>query len=122
MFDLLKAYGEIRSQASIRNVQMVQPLVMALEDARRRLSRAIGTSEEWLSLEDLLPPTMFKGEREVPRASIVASSLLASLELAKEGRLDIRQSGGKFSPIYIRAKTPAEKAAAKAASQGDENE
>lgn len=127
MFDLLKAYGEIRSQASIRNVQMVQPLVMALEDARRRLSRAIGTSEDWLSLNDLLPPTMFKGEREVPRASIIASSLLASLELAKEGQLDIRQSGGAFSPIYIRAKTLAEKTAAKqaeidAANEGNDNE
>ncbi len=122
MFDLLKAYGEIRSQASIRNVKMATPLVMALDDARRRLSRAIGTSEEWLSLNDLLPPTMYQGDREVPRASVIASSLLAGLELAKEGQLDIRQSGGKYSPIYVRAKTQAEKDAAKAAREGDSNE
>lgn len=122
MFDLLKAYGEIRSQASIRNVKMATPLVMALDDARRRLSRAIGTSEEWLSLNDLLPPTMYQGDREVPRASVIASSLLAGLELAKEGQLDIRQSGGTYSPIYVRAKTQAEKDAAKAAREGDSNE
>ena len=112
MFDLLKAYGEIRSQASIRNVQMVQPLVMQLEDARRRLARAMGTSTEWFSLADLLPETLYKGDREVPRASIVASSLLAGLELAKEGQIDIRQSAGAFSPIYVRAKTAEEKAEA----------
>jgi len=118
IFDLMKAYGETRSQASIRNVKMVQPLVMALEDARRRLARAVGASLEWLSLESLIPDHLFKGEREVPRASIIASSLLAGLELAKEGQIDIRQTG-QFAPIFIRAKTDDEKAAAKAANEGN---
>ena len=117
IFDLIKAYGEIRSQASIRNVKMAQPLVMALEDARRRLARAMGASLEWLSLDMLLPNEVYKGDRQVPRASILASSLLAGLELAKEGQIDIRQTG-EFAPIYVRAKTQTEKNAAKAVSEG----
>ncbi len=116
IFDVMKAYGEIRSQNAIRNVKMAKPLVMSLEDARRRLARAMnammasgeGGDDVWLSLEDLLPGRLMAGDKEVPRASIVASSLLAGLELAKEGNIDIRQSGA-FSPIYVRAKTDREK-------------
>jgi segregation and condensation protein A len=35
------------------------------------------------------------------RASFIASSLTASLELAREGRLELRQQRA-FEPIYIR--------------------
>lgn len=101
IFDLLKAYGEIRSQASIRNVKLPKPLVLALDDARTRLSRAMGISLEWLSFEDLLPAGS-DFERTLPTRTIRASSFLAGLELAKEGKLEIKQSKA-FAPIYLRS-------------------
>lgn len=114
IFDVMRAYAEIRSRAAVRKVRMTQPLVMALEEARNRLARAIkeaGGTLEWLSLEDLIPKTLMAGDKSVPRRSILASSLLAGLELAKEGHVDIRQTGA-FTPVYLRAKTEAEKAQA----------
>ncbi len=100
LFDMLKAYGEIRSKAAIRKHKLPKPLVLALDEARQRLERAIGHSLDWLSFDELLPDgTDF--ETALPGRSIKASSFLAGLELAKLGKLEIRQ-GQAFAPIYLR--------------------
>ena len=109
IFDLMKAYAEIRAKSQMRSVRMRKPLVMALDDARRRLARAIGQNLEWLTLDDLIPQSLMHGDKEVPLRSIRASSLLAGLELAKEGHVDIRQTE-PFAPIYLRARSEADKA------------
>ncbi|MEE9272299.1 MAG: ScpA family protein [Robiginitomaculum sp.] len=106
IFGLIKAYGEIRSQVAMRHHTPPKPLVLALDEARRRLERAVGLSfsadAKWLKLEDLLPkPDDFV--KPLPSRTIRASSLLAGLELAKEGKLEIRQSGA-FAPIYLRGR------------------
>ena len=102
IFDLIKAYGEIRSQSIMRHHKMPRPLVLALDEARTRLARAMGIRDDWVVLEDLLPsPDEF--ERPLPMRSIRASSLLAGLELAKEGKLELKQTKA-FAPIYLRGK------------------
>lgn len=101
MYDVIKAYGDIRSQATIRDIKLSKPLVLALDEARHRLERALGIGLEWLSFEDLLPASDEFGE-PLPKRSIKASSFLAGLELAKEGKLEIRQSQA-FDPIYLRS-------------------
>ena len=102
LFDILKAYGESRSKAAIRAHKLPKPNVMSLQEARERLARVLGdwnrVSEEWVSLESLLPEDV---DPDVPAASVTASSLLASLELAKDGELLLRQSE-TFAPIYVR--------------------
>lgn len=105
MFDLLQAYGQSRSKAFIRNVKVPKPLVMSLEDARMRLRRAMkniaNTTEEWTALEELLPISEQLPEA-VPNQSIRASSLVAGLEMAKLGEIEIRQLG-TFTPIFVRS-------------------
>jgi len=104
MFDLLQAYGQSRSKAFIRNVKVPKPLVMSLEDARFRLRRALknaaSDASDWKELDALLPITEELPE-EIPGRSIRASSLVAGLELAKLGEIEIRQVG-TFTPIYVR--------------------
>jgi len=107
LFDILQAYGESRSKASIRNHKLPKPKVLSLEDARARLRRAMlaslssgADSDGWQSLNALMP----KGDEiaeGVPVSSVKASSLLAGLELAKEGEVELRQTG-TFAPIYVR--------------------
>lgn len=110
LFDIIKAYGESRSKASIRNHKLPKPLVMGLEDARNRLKRAVetltDTANDWTALDSLLP-TSEEFDEDVPTRSIRASSLLAGLELAKEGDLELRQTG-TFKPIYVRGTTASE--------------
>ncbi len=103
IFDLLKAYGDIRSQATIRNHKLPVPLVLALVEARQRLHRAIGGKMDWLTFDELLPDSA-DFDRPLPSKTIKASSLLAGLELAKEGKLEIKQAKA-YAPIYMRGKS-----------------
>jgi len=108
IFDLLKAYGTTRSRAAIRNHKLPTPRVMSLDDARNRLRRALNAVgvdiSDWISLDDMLPDGADVGVDGVPQASVRASSLLAGLELAKEGHIELRQLTA-FAPIYLRGKT-----------------
>ena len=108
IFDLLKAYGTTRSRAAIRNHKLPTPRVMSLDDARNRLRRALNAVgvdiSDWVSLDDMLPDGADVGVDGVPQASVRASSLLAGLELAKEGHIELRQLTA-FAPIYLRGKT-----------------
>ena len=105
MFDLLKAYGTSRSRAAIRNHKLVKPRVMSLDDARTRLRRALSATgidlSDWVELDGLLPNGADIGAKGVPQASVKASSLLAGLELAKEGEIELRQLKA-FAPIFLR--------------------
>lgn len=104
LFDILQAYGQSRSKAIIRNHKVPRPLVMSLDDARSRLRRAMSSiansDEDWTALESLLPQTSDL-QLDIPGESVKASSLVAGLELAKDGELEIRQTG-TFAPIYVR--------------------
>ncbi len=108
LFDMIKAYGETRSQAVMRHHKLPKPLVLALDEARQRLARAMGLGQDkgqsfdWVAWEDLLPGSQ-DFDTPLPYRSIRASSLLAGLELAKEGKLEIRQSEA-YAPIYLRGK------------------
>lgn len=110
LFDILQAYGQSRSKAAIRNHKVPRPLVMTLDDARSRLRRAItgmsSNSEDWTALESLLPQTSDLA-LDIPGESVKASSLVAGLELAKDGELEMRQTG-TFAPIYVRGSTKKE--------------
>lgn len=107
IFDLLKAYGTSRSRAAIRNHKLPRPRVMSLDDARNRLRRALTATgvdiSDWVDLNDLLPDGAEIGADGVPQSSVRASSLLAGLELAKEGQIELRQIKA-FAPIFLRGK------------------
>jgi segregation and condensation protein A len=122
IFDLLKAYGTTRSRAAIRNHKLPKPRVMSLDDARNRLRRALNAVgvdlSEWVSLDDMLPDGGEIGADGVPQASVRASSLLAGLELAKEGHIELRQIKA-FAPIYLRGKA-SDKTSAAAESEESE--
>jgi segregation and condensation protein A len=106
LFDILKAYGESRSKASIRNHSIKPPNILSLDEARQRLRRALAAvgvtdNDTWTSFDALLPEAA-ELKDGLPNASVKASSLLAGLELTKEGQMEIRQTG-TFAPIYVRA-------------------
>ena len=71
---------------------------MTLDEAIHRLERMIGTRMEWASLESFLPDTQDSEFRK----SALASSFVATLELARLGRIEIDQKG-VFGPLYVRA-------------------
>ncbi len=101
LYDLIQAYGQIRARTQpVVHTIAVRP-VMTLDEAIQRVGALVGAALDWTRLEAFLPAGL-----EQPKAkSALASSFVAALELARQGRLDIQQDG-IFQPIYLRAAVP----------------
>ena len=96
-FDLFAAYGTVKAR-STPPLHVVHPRsVMTLEEALDRVSRMLGVKLDWTLLETFLPAT----EDPQFRRSALASSFLATLELARRGRIDIAQDKA-FGPLLVR--------------------
>ena len=74
--------------------------LFSVQEAAERLRRLIGAIPEWTVLESFLPDDL---KTPLDRRSATASHFVASLELAKEGVLRLRQDS-RFSPIFLRTK------------------
>ena len=102
IYDLLSAYSQQRVRGIDPTLHIKPMPTFAIEEARMRLERIVGRIPEWSDLRFYLPRD---AEPDTPRASILASTLNATLELAKEGRLEVRQAEA-FGPVYIRSVQP----------------
>ena len=99
LYDLLTAYAMQRQRQSVSTVQVAKRTVWSLQEAREALQRLVGVTQEWARLDKYLFEYLLDPEQ---RVTAMASSFSASLELVREGHLEIRQSGA-FEPIYMRA-------------------
>lgn len=99
LYELLKAYASFRVAKQDRPFVPPRPNVFRLEEAYERLSSLIGSAIEWTKLEAFLPEGAFEGET---RATHLASTFAATLELAKQGRATLQQSA-VFGPMYVRS-------------------
>jgi len=120
LYDLLKAYSEQRMKGHETKWEPKKLPIMQIEDARRRLEKMLGIMVEWDRIEAYLP----SGEGVTPelRRSALASMLSASLVLAKDGHVELRQSGS-FGPLFMRRReTPPEEPLVPEQAQGDETE
>jgi segregation and condensation protein A len=104
LFDLLKAYAERRQRlVSHRTYQVKKLPVWSINEAREVLSRLVGAMDDWGRFDVYLRDYLVEPAR---RRSVTASSFSASLELAREGTLEIRQEEA-FKPIYMRRRRSA---------------
>ncbi len=97
-YDLISAYGRVK----LRNIPPVhivkQRMVMTLEDALARVSLMLGEAIDWTDIRDFLPP----GAPPQLRKSALASSFVAALELARQGKLVLSQDES-FAPLKLKA-------------------
>jgi segregation and condensation protein A len=101
LYSLMSAYIGQRQKEAQRSYKPTPPVAYPLEDARDRLRRLLPDLDRWTPLAGVAPlgaPTAGP-----TRASSVASTLSASLELVKEGELEARQLEA-FADIYLRAR------------------
>ena len=98
IYDLLSAYAAQRQHKAIAIVQVKARKVWSLQDARDVLIRMIGKIAEWTPIDVFLSPYLVTADM---RTTIKASSFSASLELVKEGKIDLRQTE-PFAPLYMR--------------------
>jgi segregation and condensation protein A len=98
LYDLLSAYAQQRQRSALAHVRFEQRTVWSLVEAREALERLIGQAGDWSRLDEylinyLVEPAM--------RATVFASSLAATLELIREGVIEVHQHAA-FAPIYLR--------------------
>ncbi len=99
LYDLLTAYASQRQRQAVSHVQIAKRTVWSLKEARVLLVRMVGELQDWVALDAFLLDYIARPE---DRASAIASSFAASLELVREGRMQIRQNAA-FEPIYMRS-------------------
>ncbi len=104
LYDLLSAYAAQRQKQMVTRVHVRRRTVWALADARDILERLIGPAGDWAPIETFLRPYITTAEL---RPTVRASAFSASLELVREGKMELRQAG-PFQPIWIRAPRPGE--------------
>jgi segregation and condensation protein A len=98
VYDLLKAYSQQRQRMAVRSYRMPPRNVWSLKEARGELERLLGLTLDWAPLDLLLAEFLVEPEL---RRTALASSFTASLEMTREGALEIRQSKS-FAPLLVR--------------------
>ncbi len=101
LLDLMQGYARIRTKDEFRPFVMDRDHLDTLERALERMRPLIGFAKEWTDLVMYMPDG-WQGDGMKTR-SATAATFAASLELAKEGRIELRQ-GENFAPIQIRRK------------------
>lgn len=101
LIDLMRAYARLKTKDEFRPYAFDRKDVFTMEQALERVRHLIGFAGEWTSLADFLPDGWGDGERG---RSATAATFAATLELAREGKLEIRQAEN-FAPIAIRRRS-----------------
>ncbi|MCB1557543.1 MAG: segregation/condensation protein A [Alphaproteobacteria bacterium] len=105
LFQLLKAYGDITQRQTSTHYKPLTFPVLSMEDAMARMVKMLGrlpragNSSVWTTLKSFIPE---KITDPLFAKSSIASLLTSALELAKQGKVEIRQDD-TFRPIYLRA-------------------
>jgi segregation and condensation protein A len=98
LYDLLKAYGTYPGRRNEGLLQIAPMTLFSMDDALHRIGEMLGQVLDWTTLQAFLPPGLQRG---LPRRAALAATFAASLELARTGRIELRQDG-LFGPIFMR--------------------
>lgn len=102
LYDLLTAYGKARRDRGEQSLRILALDLHSVEDAVERLARLLGQGMPgWRRLQSFLPPELQAAVSPLRRRSALASTFVASLQLAKSGQLEIRQDG-TYGSIFLR--------------------
>jgi segregation and condensation protein A len=100
LYDLLTSYGEQHHRRTAGTLHITASEFYSMDAALKRLARLVGATPDWQILNSFLPPEIEGG---VIARSALASTLAASLELVRAGKVELRQNT-PFGPIYLRTR------------------
>lgn len=105
LYDLLKAYGDIKRRQEYSNYELPTFHLMSMEVAQERMAKMLGKLpvkgpwSVWTTLQSFVPENT---NDKLYARSALASCFTVGLEMAKQGKVEIKQDG-LFRPIYLRA-------------------
>ncbi len=98
LYDLLSAYAAQRQKHALARVRLEPRTVWSLAEARSAIERLIGAAADWSRLDEFLIAYVVEPSL---RATAFASSFAATLEMVREGTLEVHQHSA-FAPLYLR--------------------
>ena len=101
LYDLLMAYAVQRQRNSITLYKMERRRVWSLKEAQEILKRLLGHTVDWVPIEKYLRQFLNSPDE---RSTVLASSFSASLELVRQGTVELRQASA-FDTLYIRMRS-----------------
>jgi segregation and condensation protein A len=100
LYELLRAYGDILHRRDAVAALSIEPSAFySVGDALKRFASFLGQVSEWSPLVRFLPDE--PGTDRIHRSAL-ASTFAAALELARDGRIELRQDRA-FGPIWLRS-------------------
>ncbi len=105
LYELLRAYGDQHRRRAAAVLTIEPSAFFSMDEALKRLARFLGHVPDWRALTRFLPDGP---GGETFRRSALAATFAAVLELARDGRMELRQDR-IFGPIWLRS--PASRAA-----------
>ena len=99
LYELLKSYSSIVMKKDFHRMNIPKLPVFTTEDGIKRIKEFFGKLIEWKNIDELVPQTFKKGlqNKKTGKAGIFAGSL----ELVKEGNIEIKQNK-LYDDIYIK--------------------
>ena len=102
LFDMLETYSQIlKSKDQVKNLTIKFSELYSVDQAVKRLKNVFGTIFEWTNFLNIIP-NMIKSKKIINK-SIISSNFVASLELSKNGFIEVKQDQ-TFGNIYLRFK------------------
>lgn len=100
LHDLLKGYARLKTNKAPAKFNFERPYILSIEEALERLQHIITKPLPlWTELRTFLPEDLVEPEQ---KRSGMASTLVAALELAKSGRISLKQETA-FGPILLKS-------------------
>jgi segregation and condensation protein A len=103
LYELLRVYAEGRRCREGAVLTIEPPTFYSMGDALTRLTRFLESLPDWREMTSFLPEEL---RGEVFCRSALAATFAAALELARCGRIELRQDRS-FGPIYLRSSAAA---------------
>ncbi|MEX2128733.1 MAG: ScpA family protein [Xanthobacteraceae bacterium] len=98
LYDLLSAYSMQRHRRALSTVSLPKRTVWSLAEAHEALMRLVGVAGDWTRIDEFLLQYVVEPEM---RATVFASSFSSTLEMVREGTVEVQQEAA-FSPIWMR--------------------
>ena len=101
LYDLLKSYSSILfKEENINQLTINSSELYSVVQAIKRLKGIFGSLNEWTNFMNLIPKL---GLKRIINKSSISSNFVASLELAKNGFIEVKQKE-PFANIYLKSK------------------
>ncbi|MEQ9314711.1 MAG: hypothetical protein RLN72_02605 [Henriciella sp.] len=99
LYDLLRAYATQHREKNVGALEIEPFDLYSIDDAVTRLREILPGVPDWTELKVFLPEGL---KQPLLRRSAVSTTLVAVLELVRDGKADLRQDDGHFSPIFVK--------------------